>query len=116
MHAIFLSGTTNDNTGVVAADLFRSEVQLLFWVVQEARQRSQSHAVLSELRSRGELLSDEQEKAALARLLGTKPAAVSDWNWCRRSSKRKRITETKNKGSARDGKRAALRHHAIATQ
>lgn len=78
MHAIFLSGTTNDNTGVAAADLFRSEVQLLLWMVQEARQRSQSHAVLSELRSRGELLSDEQEKAALARLLGTKPAAVSD--------------------------------------
>ncbi len=44
--------------------------------VQEVAQRKQSHAVMSELRSRGELLSDEQEKAALARLLGGNSAAV----------------------------------------
>ncbi len=44
--------------------------------LQEASQRKRSHAVMSELRGRGELLSSDQEKAALARLLGNDSSVV----------------------------------------
>ncbi|KAK9918894.1 hypothetical protein WJX75_007925 [Coccomyxa subellipsoidea] len=72
------ASTKSDKT--FEADLAARRQAAREWITPwlEARQRSQSHAVLSELRSRGELLSDEQEKAALARLLGTKPAAEED--------------------------------------
>lgn len=68
---------TSEPDGSYEADLSARRQAARDWITPwlEASRRKRSHSVMSELRGRGELLSSDQEKAALARLLGNDSAA-----------------------------------------
>ncbi|BDA48995.1 hypothetical protein COCOBI_13-1050 [Coccomyxa sp. Obi] len=73
---------TSKPDGSYEADLSARRQAARDWITPwlEASQKKRSHAVMSEMRGRVELLSSDQEKAALTRLLGNDSSAVNQEN------------------------------------